>query len=277
MVSRMIQFLRQKIRSQGNEQLEKLRYPVVQEFVDIHCHCLPNFDDGPKTKADSLALCRTLVFDGITSVIATPHQLGSYDGRNPADTVRRAVSALSRELEANRIPLKVYPGADVRVDERIPDYLNEDLILTLADTGRYLLLELPHDSIVEMEPLLQELTTMSITTIISHPERNEYLIRHPDAVLPWLKLNAHLQLTAGSFLGVFGPAAEEMAWHFLTSGKASVIASDAHDLTTRCPRMLEAFYTISEQLSEEAARTFCLDNPRAVLAGKEIIRPELFV
>ena len=135
-------------------------------------------------------------------------------------------------------------------------------------------MELPHDAIVDMEPLLKELSALSITAIISHPERNAYLQKHPDAIKPWLKLKCHLQLTAGSFLGVFGPAAEKMAWHYLTEGMASLIATDAYDLETRCPRMLEAFYTVSEHLDEATARTLCRENPQAVLTGQEIIRLE---
>jgi hypothetical protein len=32
-------------------------------FTDVHCHCLPCFDDGPSTMAESLALCRLLAED----------------------------------------------------------------------------------------------------------------------------------------------------------------------------------------------------------------------
>ena len=45
-------------------------------FGDLHCHCLPGIDDGPATPAAALDLCRALTDDGITTVIATPHQLG---------------------------------------------------------------------------------------------------------------------------------------------------------------------------------------------------------
>src|SRR6478672_10637368 len=72
--------------------------------ADIHCHCLPGLDDGPRSPDDALALCRALVDDGITTCIATPHQLGAYAGRNEAATVRSAVASLNRSLVANQIP-----------------------------------------------------------------------------------------------------------------------------------------------------------------------------
>ena len=46
------------------------------------------------------------------------------------------------------------PGGDVRVDERICQLLEADRILTLADGGKYILLELPHQILMNIEPLL---------------------------------------------------------------------------------------------------------------------------
>ena len=88
-------------------------------YVDIHCHCLPAVDDGPATRAEALALCQSLVDDGITAVIATPHQLGRFCDCNEATEIREAVSLLNEELRSTSISLIVAPGGDVRVDERI--------------------------------------------------------------------------------------------------------------------------------------------------------------
>ena len=37
----------------------------LQQFTDIHCHCLAGLDDGPVTESQSLALCEKFVADGI--------------------------------------------------------------------------------------------------------------------------------------------------------------------------------------------------------------------
>src|SRR5256885_16502448 len=92
----------------------------VKRIVDVHCHCLPGLDDGPKDLAGAMDLCWALANDGITDVIATPHQLGRYDGRNAPTIVRSAVVELNSKLREAGVPLQVYPGGDVRVDERLP-------------------------------------------------------------------------------------------------------------------------------------------------------------
>ena len=42
-------------------------------MVDLHCHILPRFDDGPSNEEAALELARTLVADGVETVTATPH------------------------------------------------------------------------------------------------------------------------------------------------------------------------------------------------------------
>src|SRR4051794_25118939 len=101
------------------------------ECVDTHCHILPGIDDGPATLNDTLALCRVLVRDGITTVIATPHQLGRFEGVTGTTEVRDAVAQLQMTLASRGIPIRVVPGAEVRLDPRIPQLLVDDQILTL--------------------------------------------------------------------------------------------------------------------------------------------------
>ena len=241
-----------------------------RQYIDIHCHCLPAVDDGPATRIDALALCRGLVDDCVTEVMATPHQLGRFSDCNDAAQIRDAVSALNEDLRRNDIPLTVMPGGDVRVDERICQLLETDKILTLADGGKYILLELPHEVFIDIEPLLAELASLGIQAIISHPERHFVLAKQPKILLKWLAHGAYLQVTGGSLLGDFGPVAQRAAWHFLSSGWASFVATDAHDLDGRRPRMKAAAKHISIKLGKTIARLVCIENPLRVLEGRNI-------
>ncbi len=242
-----------------------------QKFTDIHCHCLPGLDDGPKTMAEALALCRGLVEEGIAVVVATPHQLGYFDGCNEAVKVRDAVYRLNKRLRSGSIPLKVLPGSEVRVDERICRLLDADKVLTLADGGRYVLLEFPPFVLIDIEPLLIELTSMGLQAIISHPERNKPLVTQPRMLSRWLELSAHLQITASSLLGDFGPEAKRAAWNFLSSGWATLVATDSHDVNFIMPRIKAAFRCISAKLGEDLARLVCIENPSRVVNGQDIV------
>ena len=240
------------------------------QWVDIHCHCLPGLDDGPGTMAEAVALCRALVADGCTTAVATPHQLGRYEGLTPASRIRWAVHDLNAALLDADVPLAVVAGADVRLDERIPALLDAGRILTLADSGRYILVELPDEVFIDLSPLLVQLAERDVTAVVSHPERNAFLVRRLDAARPWAEKGALFQITAASLCDDFGPEIERAAWYWLEQGMAALVASDAHDLLDRRPRMSQAFGLIAERLGHGVACRACIANPAAVLAGADI-------
>jgi len=240
-------------------------------YFDIHCHCLPAIDDGPSTLEQALDLCRALIADGVVSVIATPHQLGRYYKCNDADSIRRVVQAFNEELRNNDISLTVLAGADVRVDERICQLLKDDKILTLADGGKYLLLELPHNIFIDIEPLLADLASMGVYAVISHPERHPVIAKKPELIWKWLEYPAYLQITAGSLMGEFGTAARKCAWELLDSGLVCIVATDAHNLDSRRPLMRTAFCLISERLGPAVGRLTCITNPLRIIKGLDIV------
>lgn len=235
------------------------------QCVDIHCHCLPGVDDGPATAEEALALCRALTEDGLTSVVATPHQLGRYEGRNTPASIRKAVASLQQLLDSHGVPLTVRPGADIRIDAQIPRLLEADKVLTLADRKQHLLLELPHEIFVNPLPLIRSLAGRGVRCIVSHPERHGHISRNPKLVLPWVQEGALLQVTAGSLLGDFGARAEQCAWDLLASGLVAIVATDAHGTAKRPPRFFAALQHIERRFGFDVARRVCFDGPANVI------------
>lgn len=244
-------------------------------FVDVHCHCLPGLDDGPASGRQALTLCRLLAQDHISIVVATPHQLGRFTGRTRPDAVRCATRQLNHELADEGIRLRIAPGAEVRLDERVSTLLAEDAILTLADRRQHLLLELPEQAFIDIEPLIAGLVSQGTDVIIAHPERNGPLLGHPRVLWRWLNRGVTLQITAGSLAGHFGRTAERNAWWLLAEGWVALIATDAHDCEAAGPCMTTAFEMIRSRLGEPVARLLCSDNPLRVVKG-ERIRPPIF-
>jgi protein-tyrosine phosphatase len=250
-----------------NAQRRRLERFGAAEAVDIHCHCLPGLDDGPATAGEAVALCRALAEDGFTTVVATPHQLGRYDRRNGGAVVRAAVEALNGTLVAESIPLKIMPGADVRLDERILPLLDAAEVLTVGG-GSHLLLELPHETYIEPLGMIRLLAARGLRAVVTHPERHEAVRRRPELVLPWLAAGALLQLTAGSLIGSFGRGAEDAAWRWLAAGSATVVATDSHDTQRRPPCMTQAIAEVERRLGAGVARAACVDNPLRVLRAR---------
>jgi protein-tyrosine phosphatase len=243
------------------------RTPV--QFVDVHCHCLPNLDDGPASVEEALTLCRVLAADHVSTVVATPHQLGRFEDRTKAQAIRRAVGALNCALAERGIDLTVLPGAEVRVDERIDGLLARGEILTLADAGCHVLLELPWDALIDIEPLLAQFASRGVQTILAHPERNGPLRERPQMLGRWTALGVGLQVTAGSLIGEWGRYVERAAWGLVAQGGRTCIATDAHD-GAQCPGMTKAFEAVAARWGGAPAFSLCVENPARVIRGEDL-------
>jgi protein-tyrosine phosphatase len=242
----------------------------VDSCVDMHCHCLGGLDDGPDDMSEAIGLCRSLVADGVTHAIATPHQLGRYETEISGQRIIKAVDDLNEMLVRQEVPLQVAAGAEIRVDPRVSELLQCGQLLSLAQTGRYVLLELPHETFVNPLSLLRLLTEAGVVPVIAHPERCDYLANQQTAIVSWLNAGAVLQLTAASLVGLCGAKATDQSWAWLRAGWVSLIASDSHNTSDRRPVMTAAVEQMIGRMGHVAARRLCIENPRHVWAGQPL-------
>jgi protein-tyrosine phosphatase len=249
-------------------------------FVDIHCHLLPGIDDGAQSVADSLAMARMAVDDGIRTIICTPHQLGNF-GHNCGEDIRRRVLELQTELTKAGLPLQVVAGADVRIEPGMVERLQTGSVLTLGDQCRHVLLELPHELYLPLEPVLAELARAKMVGVLSHPERNEGILRNPNVLPPLVDAGCLMQITAGSLCGTMGPQCREMSEWMLAEGLVHFVATDAHSPKSRRPLLRRAFERVAELTNAEMATVLCHANPISVVEGRtvragrhQLIRPK---
>ena len=137
----------------------------MKQFTDIHCHVVPDIDDGATNLAESIAMVRMACKDSTTSLIATPHQLGT-NSHVSAEIIRNGISKLQTAIDKEDLRVTVRPGADIRIDPELPKLLKQGKVLTLANRGKHVLLELPHDTYYPLDQLLRSL-------------RKQGLNRHP--------------------------------------------------------------------------------------------------
>jgi protein-tyrosine phosphatase len=238
-------------------------------FVDIHCHLLPGIDDGAKDWDETLAMARLAVGDGTTTIIATPHQLGNF-GQNRGDHIRQLAAEAQQRLDAAGIPLAVLPGADVRIEPDMVEALTRGEVLTLGDHLRHVLLELPHELYFPLEPVLEQLSRRKIAGILSHPERNQGILRQPNVLAPLVEAGCLMQITAGSLCGSMGPECQQFSEWMLAEGLIHFVATDAHGPRSRRPLLRRAFERIVEIAGEKTATELCHGKPGGVAAGPRV-------
>jgi protein-tyrosine phosphatase len=238
-------------------------------LIDLHCHLLPGIDDGPATLAEALAMARLAVEHGIREARVTPHlHVGRWD--NDLARISVAVDAHRAALTANDIPLKLSFAAEVRASYDIVPWIEEGRVPFLGEFEgkKVLLLELPHSHVpVGADKLVEWLLVRGIRPMIAHPERNKDIVRDANKILPFIRLGCLLQLTADAVGGRFGADAAARAAQLLGEGWVFVLASDAHDTTSRPPRIAPGRQAAARIVGEEEARKLVEDNPGRIVQG----------
>lgn len=236
-------------------------------MLDLHVHVLPGIDDGPRTLDDALKLARALVADGIEHVVATPHIYpGVFD--NTPHRIAEAFERLQTAVTAEGLALTMTWAAEVRICPEIIDWL-EHRRLPLLDGSLVgpstALIELPDGQIpVGTDRLAGLMLDRGITPLIAHPERNKAVMEQPSRLEALRSLGCRFQLTAGSVIGEFGSKAHATARHLLDAGWADVVASDAHNLSGRKPRMSAARQWLQEHYDAALAERLMVLTPQQI-------------
>ena len=186
------------------------------------------------------------------------------------ETIRAYVSRFQRELDQRRIPLQVLAGGDVRIEPDMIQGLHAGDVVSLADRGCHVLLELPHELYMPLKGLLGELRSSGIVGILSHPERNQGILRKPQVVGELVEVGCLMQVTAGSLVGSFGPEIQAFSEWLLEEGFVHFLATDAHGVASRRPLMSPAYRRVAELVGDRRAEELCCLNPAAVVRGAEV-------
>ncbi|MFQ6133223.1 MAG: tyrosine-protein phosphatase [Armatimonadota bacterium] len=237
-------------------------------MIDLHAHILPGLDDGAQTLEESVAMAELAVADGITAMVAAPHVYpGMYDAT--PEQIRAALDELQQLVEAAQLPLRLLPGAEVMVDERLPQRWRQREVMSLADRGEYLLVEFPATAVpMCAEQVLFELQTLGVRPIIAHPEKNGEVQHEPQLVASLARRGSLVQLDADSVGGDAPRRTRRCADRLLSEGVVNVIATDAHSLEDRPPVLSRALEHARRLVGEEAEALVC-QTPARILGLEE--------
>lgn len=225
-------------------------------MIDLHCHILPNVDDGAQSIEDAVLMAETAAAQGIEHILCTPHHNnGRYN--NPANEVILKVKALQDELDKRNIALNLYEGQEVRISEDLLEKIETGDILFADLNNKYILIEFPFEEIPSYaEQVLYSLVQHGHRPIIVHPERNRGFIDEPNRLIPFIEFGALAQVTAPSYVGVFGKEIEMTAKQLVASNLVHMIASDAHNINRRNFFMKRAFESIIQDHGKRKATAF---------------------
>jgi protein-tyrosine phosphatase len=233
-------------------------------MFDLHCHILPGLDDGAPDLSTSLQMAQAFVADGVSVVACTPHILpGLYHNSGPQ--IRLATAQLQAALDREAIPLKLVTGADNHITANFVSELRSGHLLSLAES-RYVLVEPPHHvAPPRLEDLFFSLLVAGYVPILTHPERLTWIEAHYETVQRLAQAGVWMQLTAGSVGGAFGRRPRYWSERMLDEGLVHILATDAHDLKRRPPKLGAGRDAAALRVGDAEAEHLVVTRPQGVL------------
>lgn len=232
----------------------------MDRLVDLHNHLLWGIDDGAKDPAEMAAMLKDASVNNVETIVATPHFWGHTDMLQYEKSFQEAA-----DLGAS-YGIKILRGAEYNV-QCFP--LKEHRLLTLGEQPCGVVLIDFRTPIMppEFVNCVDDIFNAGNALMLAHPERT-----FPMSMLEDLRKLAEMgviyQVTAGSLLGFYGAEAKEFGWKLLKENLVRVIASDAHNSSSRASYLGKAYKVVARKLGREAAEVLA-DNARKVVEAPQ--------
>lgn len=238
-------------------------------LVDIHCHALPQVDDGADSVETGLEMLRRAGAEGVEEVVLTPH-FRADDGLDRASLLETRHAEFAAAAAAAGVGVKVHLGAELGFRFGLAALAQSTATARLAG-GTYVLVDLPPGPLsLGLEQAFFEVRTAGLRPVLAHPERHRDLARDPQRLVALRDQDLLVQINAGSLRGRFGRRAQAAAVALIEAGRVDFVASDGHDLDRRPPALRSAYEQVAAHVGVPAARRLFIDNPRRVLVGEPV-------
>ena len=235
-------------------------------MIDIHHHLLFGLDDGAPDIETSVAMVEAAADNGITHIVCTPHANARWTF--DPEVNRQKLSEIEARVNG-KVTLGL--GCDFHLSyDNIEDALKNRSKYTI-NGKQYLLVEFADLMIpTSMNDAFYEMIVAGMLPIITHPERNLTIQRHPERMKEWLREGCLVQVTAASLSGRFGRTAQSLSMEFMEKDWVHFLATDAHNLQSRPPNLREAYDVVSKRFGAAMAERLCVENPKAAFYGEEM-------
>lgn len=236
-------------------------------FADIHNHMLFGVDDGAKSEQEMYRIIDASYSDGVRHLCFTPHYHPGFFGEHQEQIA--VAFDLAKQYAAEQYPdLSLYLGNELRYERSCVDWLEQGRCQTLNGT-EYLLVDFLYPEPAEkiLDAMLRVLNA-GYTPVLAHVERYEKFhrdLREIDRLKDW---GVILQVDAQSPLGGLGHGSRVRARRLLDASAVDLIASDAHDLTSRPPQLRACFEFISRKYGENYVQHLFWEEPLRILGAK---------
>ena len=219
-------------------------------IIDMHCHVLPETDDGPETMKETLAVLREAQNQGIRRMIVTPH---FHPGRYAvaASHVLETLDMVRQRAAQEGLEIRLFPGQECYYYSGLVDELENGNVLTMAGT-RYVLVEFESDALyITILQAVRELRQSGYRPIIAHYERYRCLYGKEDRLDDLRSSGAMLQMNFDRLLDKDTFFRKNQWRRYLKEGYVDFLGSDTHGMAHRPLHVRQALDWMEDSVSPE--------------------------
>ena len=199
-------------------------------------------------------------------VAATAHQNDHWPEVTP-ERIRTAAQTLATALREANIALSVFPCAEVMARPDIESAWRRGELLSVADRGQYLLVEMPHGLYVDLREQIRNLRQAGVRVILAHPERCPELLYDAGLIEDFIEAGCLVQVSTHSITEFASRADQQALKRWFQRGVVHVMGSDGHSATRRPPRVMQAYRQVVAWAGDITADRVASTNGLAILQG----------
>ena len=203
--------------------------PIFEALgTDMHCHLVPQVDDGSKCFEESVECLKTLKAVGFNKVYITPHYQHPRFDNDEEDIRRRYQEMKLRAVEAAVDIEMAGVAGEYRIDSGFKNRLENPRFLQVA--GKYVLVEFSlHQQMMGCDEMIFDLQMKGYDIILAHPERYPYLNVLGSRMEQLKNQGVFFQINALSLGGFYGEEPKRRAYQMLERGWVEFMGTDTHN------------------------------------------------
>lgn len=240
-------------------------------MIEIHCHLLPNVDDGVRSFEEAINTIKKMKELGYKEICITPHYIKgtSYTVNN--ERKLNLLKKLKNKLKEDNIDMELYLGNEIFVDENIKELIEKNEVYTI-NNSRYVFIELPrNDSINNIFDIIFSLKRKELTPIIAHPERYMIFKNDYDLLYDFIDRGVLFQVNFESISGKYGKDSKKLAKYILKHNLATLLGGDVHhDTSIFFKNFNKNKKKIIKIIKEEKFNELISINPKKILNNESL-------
>lgn len=233
-------------------------------YYDIHCHILPEVDDG----ADSMEMAREMLrqeyTDGVRVIYATPHyRIGMFETSKQKilqqyELVKEYAGQIGEGIE-------IYLGCEFHANMDMLSMFDDGIGIKMGDSSCVLteFSEIHNYSFIKER--CYSLLSHGYQPIIAHAERYSVLNQNPEKICSLRNMGAFIQIDADSILGKNGFYLKCFCKKMMNRDLIHFVGSDAHDMSKRKPLIGQCAKYVSKKMGENYMEKIFINNPKELI------------